>query len=279
MPPGHRRVDYVRPGASTYSQVLLRILENDELGGVLEQPWTRYAPRQRERERWYGQPLVPGVLEPDAFGAGLPVSRVGDELQVFLAPFTDTDRHVDLFSAFRPTPEKRLRLHREGRLIADVPQSLAAIPLPPGPGNYRLSLDVDAAAVLPLSRRSSTEWTFRSSGGGGRRQEVVPLVLVDYAFPLDRRNRLTGSRVELRARTQPGAEERRVRSVQFELSTDDGQTWQAVALSAPDRDGRVGGELPELPAGAEVSIRARAELSGGAGVRQTVERAFRVAPR
>ena len=78
-----------------------------------------------------------------------------------------------------------MTLYRNGQVVGTHASSLGEFPMVKEKANYRLTYDLDASAVLPVSTKVSTAWTFTSTGSSGTSDAAVPLLSVDYALPLD----------------------------------------------------------------------------------------------
>jgi hypothetical protein len=152
-----------------------------------------------------------------------------------------------------------------------VEGSFADFPVPRAAAGYRLTYDVDASRILPVSGRSSTSWTFRSSGPRGTGSTPLPLLSVDYALPLDAGNHpLPSGEATFTVRQANGVPTQRITSFTLAASVDGGLTWTPVPVSGS-------GDVfhAHLPAGPSVSLRVTAAGSAGSGIDQTVIDAYR----
>lgn len=140
-------------------------------------------------------------------------------------------------------------------------------------GTYRLTYDLDASALLPVSTRVSTAWTFRSAGPSGTESIPVPLLSVDYALPLDEANHPDGGVAEFTVRQTRGVKQQEITSFLLWTSVDDGTTWKPARVERQE-DGRYAAEMPQPDAGQGVSLRVAVEASGGSGFEQTIIRAY-----
>ncbi|MBN6051086.1 S8 family serine peptidase [Nonomuraea sp. RK-328] len=154
--------------------------------------------------------------------------------------------------------------------------SLAA-ELPPDPATYTLTVSArrqspDAA----LSTSVDIDWTFASARTETSRP--LPLAAVRYApAGLDDSNRAKrGSllRTSLWVERNPGAPKAAVRSLQVEMSTDDGASWRQVPIVPSETGWTALIANPRTPG--FVSLRATATDTAGARVTQTITRAYAV---
>ena len=86
---------------------------------------------------------------------------------------------------------------------------------PASAGSYRLTYELDASAVQPVSTRVRTAWTFRSTGPSGVDSIPVSLLSVDYALPLDVMNRPAGSVAGFTVHQTPDVAPQEITSVQY----------------------------------------------------------------
>ncbi|WP_418153754.1 S8 family peptidase [Actinoalloteichus caeruleus] len=200
--------------------------------------------------------------------------RVGDEAMIGSSLFTTSD--ADLYEPYSASGDGvvgQLTLSHEGEVIAsseDVAYLLAT--LPSGPAEF--TVEANAVRDVPWSTLGSSaeaRWTFHSDTAGETEVEEQPMLGVRFSGA-------TGD-ADLLGRLPGGGEhvltvdvERAVGEVtelSVEVSTDDGETWEAVEVV----DGTVTVEHPEE---GFVSLRASATDSAGNSVEQTVIRSYQV---
>ncbi|GII75114.1 serine protease [Sphaerisporangium rufum] len=230
----------------------------------------RYEPGRRVTERWNRGAFGPAL--PDAeLAAG--VTRTGDVLAVGVPLYGDGAGRMGLST--RATGS--IALYRDGSPLAERPDPYYnEFELPAAAGEYRLVMAATRAEPNVLATRTSVEWTFRSATVPGDRPAPLPVAVVSFAPPLDRDNAAPAGRtvtvpVTVRAQAGGGAWPA-VPAV--EVSYDDGGHWQAVPVVQGAGGGRVLLRHPDRDG--FVSLRARAAGPGGATVRQTVIRAYRI---
>jgi hypothetical protein len=211
------------------------------------------------------------------FGAGpFPdVLRLGNEM--LLAPPTHSP--AGGWAGYASDATARIVVERNGKVIADEPQSSVYLPaVPPEEGAYRLSVDVNRGAPSTLSTKVSATWTFRSGHVPGTKPVPLPLSAVRFAPALNEVNTApagTAYGVPFEVQRQPGSTAGVVKTLNVEVSYDDGATWRKPVVI---RVGRYGIAIVRHPAGAGfVSLRARSTDTAGNTVEQTVIRAYRIA--
>jgi hypothetical protein len=153
-----------------------------------------------------------------------------------------------------------------GDLITD----LALVPA----GTYRLYSEAHRAVPwTPLGIASTVEWEFTTAPSEQNTYLDVSVVNFDaegiengYAEADEDQD------VELEYLTQPGAEQRECTSMTFEVSYDDGETWEEVEI---DREGnRAEAELEHPEGAAFVSVRFSATDEAGNRVTHSTIRSY-----
>ncbi|NUT53886.1 MAG: hypothetical protein HOV94_42340, partial [Saccharothrix sp.] len=199
--------------------------------------------------------------------------RTGDLFDITVPFFTDAAGHARAAQPFFGYDTGTTALYRDGKLVGSQDQ--------PGRGvfvvgredaEYRLTAEVSRADApfWPLSTAVAGSWTFRSGfrqGPGG----ALPLLSVGFAPAVDLRNVAPAGSFALpiTVRRQDKAPE--VRSLELEVSFDDGGTWTPVPVS---RDGAGWTATVTNPASGFASLRAKASDTEGNAVEQTVVRAY-----
>ncbi|HEX7744618.1 MAG TPA: S8 family serine peptidase [Micromonosporaceae bacterium] len=268
------RVDYLSSGFSWIDEAFYN-------GVVTQEAQRRYAPGSRQEKVWVRQPLRPDWYDDPApvtsSCAPAPVRRTQGNLHVELVDLTDTHGRFDClgyFDGWRSDTTRLLTLHRGGVKVGERPESFGDFAIPASAGSYRLTYELDASAVQPVSTRVSTAWTFRSTGPSGVDSIPVSLLSVDYALPLDVMNRPAGSVAGFTVHQTPDVAPQEITSFKLWTSVDDGGTWQPAAVRRDD-SGRYTAPVPQPPAGQAVSLRLAVQASGGSGFEQTIIRAYR----
>ncbi|WP_431912459.1 S8 family serine peptidase [Nonomuraea jabiensis] len=227
---------------------------------------------QAPREMWNGAVAGPSFATPSG-------GRTGDEL-FFSAARLFTDGEAGR-TGMDTAATGELVLAREGTVVTRAPVAqctfeegctLVAM-LPSEPAAYTLT----ATAKRPgaLSTAVESVWSFRSQHTD--KAQGLPLMAVRFApAGLDAANRArpgSVTRVPIRVERDPDAPESAVRGLALEASTDDGVTWRAVPVV---RTGDGWTALVTNPRAGHVSLRATAGDQSGAGVVQTITRAWAV---
>ncbi|WP_177245494.1 S8 family serine peptidase [Streptosporangium canum] len=178
-------------------------------------------------------------------------------------------------------------LTRDGQVLAKTDLAGCAIEqpqtcelhadLPAEAASYTLSTSMRRQVPYStLSTAVDAVWTFRSASTA--KEQPLPLMAVRYApAGLDDLNRAKpGSltRMPLWVERNPGAANAAVRSVRLEMSSDDGTSWRRVPV-APTASGWTAVVAnPRTPG--SVSLRVTATDASGAGLTQTIIRAYAV---
>jgi hypothetical protein len=266
------RVDYVSSGFSWVDEAFYD-------GVVTQEAQRRYPPGSRQENVWVRQPLRPDWYDDPAPRtsdcAPAPVSRTRGNLHVQLVNLADQHQRFDcLGSEWRWDTTQRLTLYRDGTKIGERAESFGDFTIPAAAGTYRLTYDLDAGAVLPVSTRVSTAWTFRSAGPAGTGSVPVPLLSVDYALPLDVANHPDGDVAAFTVHQAHGVDRQEITSFGLFTSMDDGATWRPARVWR-DEAGRYAAQVPQPSAGQAVSLRVAVQASGGSGFEQTIIHAYR----
>ncbi|TDE30985.1 S8 family serine peptidase [Actinomadura sp. 6K520] len=245
-------------------------------GWVDQSTFREYRPGQRVEHTWGRQPLRPGPysgtgLSPSACTPA-PTTRTRGNLHVHLV---DLQTRPDGFDCGVEGINGKLALFAGAEKIGEKEGPVGDFTLPSGRADFRLTYENDASAILPVSTRTSTSWTFRSPAPRGTGSVRVPLLTVDYDLGLDLRNHPTGEPAVLTVARVAGTGTGRITGLRFWTSLDDGRTWQAAVVK-PLGDGRFSAPLPPAAEGRSVSIRAQASDADGGTVDQRIIRAYTI---
>jgi subtilisin family serine protease len=209
--------------------------------------------------------------------AGYRSTRSGAQMNIFAAPYADsTPGRTGFPMDVKKT--SRIALYRDGQLVASRPDLFSGqfANLPAEEATYRaeMSLQLDEA-VLPLSSKTSTAWTFRS--GATSEPQPLPLMNVRISPSLDAHNAVRPNQllvIPVTVQRNPGSSSADVAEVTVEGSFDDGATWHDVPVFAGN-DIYYGLEANDT-SGGYVSLRVTATDDVGGKVEQTVVHAYRV---
>jgi hypothetical protein len=269
------RVEYLTPGPVRWGQEVFRFDPPDYEVDVdlFELPYAPYDAGERQDRTWYGAPFRPG------FGAlrDLTTMWAGfDDLH-------DSDGHSGFLSVWSddvPVTE-RIRLFRDGQLLADVPgSSTDLVEVGQAEARYRLERDFDASKVLSIASPARSVWEFTSAGSGQPEDyQDLPLLEIDYrAAPLGGRNGAVAGQpvtVDLDVHRRQGAPASQATLTGLSFSTDGGTAWTPAALTQLG-PGRYRAVLPgaAMVSGRTVGLRASARDAGDGRLEQTLLRAF-----
>ena len=271
-------------------------------------------PGEHVTDNWSAYPLHPGVNAlltslPNMFwmdGANIPSAvRAGNTLQLEVDPFDDNQPGHQIGAVAATGPEQttgRYRIDQNGTTIASGDAVAAAqfgefytkAALSPKPSTIRFSLNYTRASrSFPLSTATSTVWTFRSAPVTGAtvppgwscvrytyrphgcaaqpmmtlRYAVAHLHL-DGAAPAGRQVlHLTVGHLQA-ARAVP------VTTATVAVSFDGGTTWHRAKVTG------TGGSYTATftaPAGAKVTLRAKAADAAGGSVAESITSAYQIA--
>ncbi|SPT52209.1 S8 family peptidase [Actinomadura madurae] len=273
--PGTSRTDYVSTGAG-------QLWMSEGFVQIGEDMWVdqgRFAelePGERIAHRWGRQPMRPGPYS----GTGItpsecaryPTVRTGDNMRIALV---DLQTRPDGFDCALHEVKGHMALFAGDEKVGEKDGPFGDFTVPSGPAEYRLTYENDASAILPVSTRTSTSWTFRSREPRGQKSENLPLLLVDYDLNLDLHNQPAGEPAVFTVARMAGSGEAKVTGLKFWTSVDDGTTWQAVQVKDLG-GGRFSAPLPAPVKGQAVSLRVGAQGEDGSGIDQRIVRAYRV---
>ncbi|MFJ1969414.1 S8 family serine peptidase [Streptomyces sp. NPDC087903] len=217
-------------------------------------------------------PALPGAGEagPEQGYPGL--LRYGNTIRAYLPLFGDGAGHWG-------TSDHTTRassLQADGKEIPDSYETpptdgVTEFTVPARDSAYELSVDNSRdPAVYPVSTRVAAEWTFRSAGIPDDEQTALPLSVVRFSPALSLSSTAkAGKRFEVPFSIEGAAAGQRPRKLAFEVSYDEGTTWQPARA--------VGGTHLTLRHPAEagsVSLRVRLTDRQGNTLLQTIERAY-----
>ena len=262
-----------------------------EGNGFVLGPVIIYRPGDRRPDTFLAAPFVPGAGTGSVAAVPCAVCRQGGVVALHLFPWKDPGGHTvdQLGNGGTLLAGAQARLYVDDALhgLPGLPQG--SISVPDAEAAYRLEVTAHkSASWTTTSTRTSTVWRWRSAARTGTLPEHLscadgtadcvaePLLLAEYAVPVALDNSLpagAAAEVGLRVARQDGVA---AETVRFEVSADDGQTWQPVAVRA-EGSGRFAAAVTP-PAGAGfLSFRLTAGDAQGNAVDQTIVRAVRVA--
>ena len=224
---------------------------------------------------WGKAPVVPGVpIRP-----GVVSSRVGDQLQIRLAGYTDGDpTHLSEVPDF--WFQGTTTLSRDGQSLGGCVHFRVLncdVDVPADEGTYTLTAVDPAPVFTDAVQTSTTTWTFRSQHG----EATLPLIDLDYDVPVSMTNTLaagTPTTISVGVARQPGSTGGSLGTPTVQVSYDDGSTWTSLAVSPIDHTRFVAHyQLPKLAAtNGFVALRVTAADAAGDSVVQQIPRAYRL---
>ncbi|MFB7221372.1 hypothetical protein [Streptomyces sp. NPDC056227] len=188
-----------------------------------------------------------------------------------------SDRQPGHYGQFaNDADESMMRVHQDGQLLKETNYpSLRGLPVGATPATYRITLDTSRPARFPLSTRTSTAWTFKSARPTSAKENLA-LLWPQYGLDLDTENTTQGGSTYdfyLAFALQTGAT-LDVDGVEVEVSTDDGATWSTATVKAKS-EGHYKVSLTN-PSSGYVSLRVKAQDTGGSKVEQTLIKTYAV---
>jgi subtilisin family serine protease len=276
VPGGSTRTDYVtaEPGVRWADEA-----SPPNIGQglwVTEIPLRKYTPGSTQTSEWVRQPFRPGPYSATgttpSFCTPGASTRSRGNIHVELVDLQDL---TDGFDCLTDMPEwdalstRTMKLYAGDTLEGTIDRSHGDFSVPATAETYRLNYAVDASQALPISTKTSTQWTFHSDPV----EERLPLLLVDYRLPLDLLNHPNGDTATFTVSRVAGATTAKATGLKLWTSLDDGATWQAADVSAA-AGGKYTATLPHAGKGQAVSLRVRASDSGGGAIDQTIIRAY-----
>ncbi|MPZ97422.1 MAG: S8 family serine peptidase, partial [Propionibacteriales bacterium] len=253
-------------------------LEGWLLGGVVDQ-----IPGTTARERWNDVVVAPSFSPTSGYAI-----RAGNAVAIEVPLFGDASGHPGVSA----TTGGGTRLFRDGVLVGESRSPGAGFfDVPAEPGHYRLEVSAERD-VSAFSTGLTSVWTFDSAQVDGD-PAMLPLTTVSFAPEVDTRNYASArhrQRVPITlsrptalppkkggksALAAPASSVSSVslRSLDVEVSFDDGASWQDVRVMHHPTQGWQA-DIPPRGRTGFVSLRATAVGTDGATARHTVIRAY-----
>jgi hypothetical protein len=270
--PGSTRTDFVsaEPGVQWREETGLPITGHDPVFSQLAAQ--RFAPNSTQIQEWGRQPFRPGPYSNTApalidLGPGASIRR---RSQIHIEPF-DMQDIPDGFDTLDQDPlvSRTMKLFSGNTLIGSSDSRIGNFSVPPTTATFRVHYDVDMSAFMPVSTKTSTDWTFTSSPDVAQ----LPLLTVGYRLPLDLLNHPNGDTATFTVSRVAGAAKANPTGLRLWTSLDDGATWQQATVTAAP-NGAFSAPLPHAGKGQYVSLRVHATDDGGSAIDQTIIRAY-----
>ncbi|MEV1066101.1 S8 family serine peptidase [Streptomyces sp. NPDC050263] len=199
------------------------------------------------------------------------IERSGNVITAFLPLFGDGAGHYDTGGG-SASAESSLQVDGEEIPLSSSPaDGTTEFTVPEQAGTYRLALDNSRdPALSAVSSRVRAEWTFRSAKTPEDEPAVLPVSVIRFSPELTLSSTAkAGERFEVPFTIEGAAAGRQPAKLAFEVSYDEGATWQPAKT--------VGGthlslDHPTKPG--SVSLRANLTDDQGNTLVQTIERAY-----
>jgi len=196
-------------------------------------------------------------------------ARLGDTLSLLIPLLGDRFGHTGFVAG-----QSHLALFRNGTKLSEVDSDSGQFTLPPDPGTYRLEASL-TQQILELSSQVNIAWTFRSAHVSGATPVALPLLTAEFKPPLNQNGEATAGSVirmpiVIQQDARPGPV--RVKSVEVEVSFDEGARWSRVPVRLQHGDWSAFITHPSK--GQYVSLRTSISDFSGNTAEQTVIRAY-----
>jgi subtilisin family serine protease len=216
-----------------------------------------------------------GVFGPSFPAREIPqqwATRTGDSM-IFAPPmFSDKTGGA----GYSLTDTAITTVYKDGVKLDEQAQLGGQLTVPAAAGQYKITMAATRSAPFNLSTGNSATWTFRSGHAAGTRPLALPVSAIRFTPKLDLQNKAPAGcvfAIPLQVQHQPGAATRGTRTLDVQVSYDDGKTWTKATVL---RLGDGGVALVRHPSGSGfVSLKASATDGAGNSVEQTIIHAYR----
>jgi len=202
--------------------------------------------------------------------------REGDKFTILNHEFGDTEpTHWGDFAWQDDTAN--VKLYQDGKVITDKNYFSLSQPIAVSPDatTYRVTMETKQSMWSPLSIKTSTAWTFKSTRPANGRENLA-LLWPKYDISLDGENKAMHGitdHFDLSFVLQSGAAPD-MRGVEVSVSTDDGDNW-SIAKVQDNKNGHYTVTVKN-PQSGYVSLRIKAWDVNNSQVEQTLIRAYGV---
>ncbi|MFC9970786.1 S8 family serine peptidase [Spirillospora sp. NPDC127200] len=277
--PGSTRTDYLSAGDgrlwldASYPGLELETGDGPTVWAELE-PLTQRVPGSRVTKTWGSQAQHPGFIAPGLETLSiLPVEPASRTRGLMRFQVFDLQSRPDIRAGFvdvEPSFDRKTALYENGRKVGEKLDNIAEFKVGEQPASYRLTYENDLSRLLPVANRTSTAWTFRSSGAdAGRGVAHLPMLQVQYDLGLDLMNRPTGAPATFSVARVAGTGSAKVTGLTAWTSLDGGAKWRPAEVRSLG-GGRFSAVLPKPGAGQRMTLRVSARDAGGSGIDQTL---------
>jgi hypothetical protein len=289
------------PAISYFSQIL-QCYPSAPCPGGQNDAVQSYHAGERAAENWDAYPLHPGV-NVNLLGSANPdptvpsAARSGNTLAIDLSPFSDNQPgHTGAGFA-----KATYQLDQNGRRVAagtapdDTTDVAVRARLRPGRAAVRFALTASrTGSGYPLSTRTSTVWTWRSTarpgaslprgwacragavGASSRRCDVQPMLTLGYSvadLALDGSARTGPQTLTITAGHLQLAHAAPITGARAWVSYDGGRTWRVARVEPAAGPGQFTARFT-APAGSLVTLRVRATDAAGGSITETIYRSY-----
>jgi hypothetical protein len=253
------------------------------LNVLTRKPAGPYAAGRTYREVWNNGVLGPEIPAwtrpaPDFYYGTEPwpwFARWGDTMVVGSSMLSDRSGHSNDWM-WVSAENARTALYRNGELVAETSAYgyLDVLTLDPATGAFRLETSFERP-LADVSTKVSSVWRFRSGHAADDRVAALPVSTIQFAPAVNERNQVAWQptyAVPVTVQRQAGSTAGPVRTLDVDVSIDEGQTWIDTKLTRTGTNRWLASV--STPDGDHVSIRARSTDSAGNTVEQTIVRAY-----
>lgn len=185
----NRRTEYLSAAdTASWTRALDFVPSLPSTVGRINAPRMEYPVGASQTNTWMKQPVTPGFLEGSPWHRTFPQFREGNELELFIPEFSDS-QHGHWGFRTASIDDTAFRLFQDGELVADGARASGTFTLDPEPSRARVELDVGRDADWwRYSTHTSTAWEFDTAYAEPFVAEVVTpeLMALDLEY-------LTGS--------------------------------------------------------------------------------------
>ncbi|WP_131736728.1 S8 family serine peptidase [Actinomadura roseirufa] len=240
-------------------------------------PFAEAEPGSRVTKSWGAQGQHPGFLAPGSelytFFPAEVTSRTRGLMRIQVFNLQTRPNMLSGYIDFERFPWK-MSLYEDDRKIGEKGSTLGEFKVGEKAATYRLTYENDLSRLLPVNNRTSSTWSFRSSGAdAGTGVAALPLLQVQYDLGLDLLNRPTGAPATFTVARVAGTGSQKVTGLEAWTSLDDGKTWQPATVKPLD-GGRFSAPLPKPGEGQKLTLRVKAQDEGGSSIDQTLHSVY-----
>lgn len=234
---------------------------------------------QNYRETWNSAvlgPEIPTRLRPAPDYTADPwpwFARNGDFIAAGAPLLSDRAGNVNIQEPYAGVENLRTALYRDDALVQEIAwYGYIEAYGDPAPAKYRLETSFERPKA-DVSTKVSAAWTFNSAHTDG--VAALPVSTIQFAPAVNERNQVAWKptyTVPVTVQRQAGSTAGPVRSLDVDVSIDDGQTWIDTKLTRAGANRWLA--TVSTPPGSHITIRAKSTDTRGNTVEQTITRAY-----